>query len=131
VPRTKLAPILARIAEIGAKYRVAVCNVFHAGDGNLHPNVPYNGDDPDEAARVHAAMREIMELCIAEGGTISGEHGVGLDKIGYMEQLFPGESLDAMCRLRDAFDPERRANPGKVVPSHSCREWVAAPGAHR
>jgi glycolate dehydrogenase FAD-linked subunit len=131
VPRTKLAPILARIAEIGAKHRVAVCNVFHAGDGNLHPNVPYNGDDPDEAARVHAAMREIMELCIAEGGTITGEHGVGLDKIGYMEQLFPGESLDAMCRLRDAFDPERRANPGKVVPSHSCREWVAAPGAHR
>jgi glycolate oxidase subunit GlcD len=130
VPRTKLAPILAGIAEIGAKHRVRVCNVFHAGDGNLHPNVPYNGDDPDEAARVHAAMREIMELCIAQGGTITGEHGVGLDKIGYMEQLFPGESLDAMCRLRDAFDPERRANPGKVVPSRSCREWLAAPGAH-
>jgi glycolate oxidase subunit GlcD len=130
VPRTKLAPILARIAEIGARYGIHVCNVFHAGDGNLHPNVPYNGDDPDEAARVHAAMREIMELCIAEGGTITGEHGVGLDKIGYMERLFPGESLDAMCRLRDAFDPERRANPGKVVPSHRCREWFAAPGAH-
>ena len=130
VPRTKLAPILARIAEIGARHRIHVCNVFHAGDGNLHPNVPYNGDDPDEAARVHAAMREIMELCIAEGGTITGEHGVGLDKIGYMERLFPGESLDAMCRLRDAFDPERRANPGKVVPSHRCREWFAAPGAH-
>jgi glycolate oxidase subunit GlcD len=130
VPRTKLAPILARIAEIGARHRIHVCNVFHAGDGNLHPNVPYNGNDPDEAARVHAAMREIMELCIAEGGTITGEHGVGLDKIGYMERLFPGESLDAMCRLRDAFDPERRANPGKVVPSHRCREWFAAPGAH-
>ena len=130
VPRTKLAPILARIAEIGARQRIHVCNVFHAGDGNLHPNVPYNGDDPDEAARVRAAMREIMELCIAEGGTITGEHGVGLDKIGYMDRLFPGESLDAMCRLRDAFDPERRANPGKVVPSHRCREWLAAPGAH-
>ncbi|MFI5231040.1 MAG: FAD-binding oxidoreductase [Gemmatimonadales bacterium] len=130
VPRTKLAPILSSIAEIGEKHRVRVCNVFHAGDGNLHPNVPYNGDDPGETARVHAAMREIMELCIAQGGTITGEHGVGLDKIGYMESLFPGESLDAMCRLRDAFDPERRANPGKVVPSHSCREWLAAPGAH-
>jgi FAD/FMN-containing dehydrogenase len=69
-------------------------------------------------------------MCIAQGGTITGEHGVGLDKIGYMESLFPGESLDAMCRLRDAFDPERRANPGKVVPSHSCREWLATPGAH-
>jgi glycolate oxidase subunit GlcD len=130
VPRTKLAPILARIAEIGVRHRIHVCNVFHAGDGNLHPNVPYNGDDPDESARVHAAMREIMEMCIAEGGTITGEHGVGLDKIGYMESLFPGDSLDAMCRLRDAFDPERRANPGKVVPSHRCREWLAAPGAH-
>lgn len=130
VPRTKLAPILASIAEIGARHHVRVCNVFHAGDGNLHPNVPYNGDDPDESGRVHAAMREIMELCIAEGGTITGEHGVGLDKIAYMERLFPGDSLDAMCRLRDAFDPERRANPGKVVPSHSCREWLAAPGAH-
>ncbi len=131
VPRTKLAPILARIAEIGERHDVYVCNVFHAGDGNLHPNVPYNGNDPGETSRVHAAMREIMEMCIAEGGTITGEHGVGLDKIGYMDTLFPGESLDAMCRLRDAFDPERRANPGKVIPSHSCREWLAAPGAHR
>jgi glycolate oxidase subunit GlcD len=130
VPRTKLAPILARIAEIGTRHRIHVCNVFHAGDGNLHPNVPYHGDDADEAARVHAAMREIMELCVAEGGTITGEHGVGLDKLRYMESVFPGDSLDAMCRLRDAFDPERRANPGKVVPSHSCREWLAAPGAH-
>jgi glycolate oxidase subunit GlcD len=130
VPRTKLAPILARIAEIGARQRIHICNVFHAGDGNLHPNVPYNGNDPDEAARVHAAMREIMELCITEGGTITGEHGVGLDKLRYMERLFPGDSLDAMCRLRDAFDPERRANPGKVVPMHRCREWLAAPGAH-
>jgi glycolate oxidase subunit GlcD len=128
VPRTKLAPILARVAEIGARQRIHICNVFHAGDGNLHPNVPYNGNDPDEAARVHAAMREIMELCVAEGGTITGEHGVGLDKMGYMERLFPEDTLDAMCRLRSAFDPERRANPGKVVPAHSCREWLAAPG---
>ncbi len=128
VPRTRLAPILARISAIGTKYGVHVCNVFHAGDGNLHPNVPYNADDPDENARVHSAMKEIMELCIAEGGTISGEHGVGFDKLPYMEKLFPGDSLDAMCRLRDAFDPLRRANPGKVVPSHACREWISAPG---
>jgi glycolate oxidase subunit GlcD len=129
VPRTRLAPILARIAEIGANHGIHVCNVFHAGDGNLHPNVPYNGDDAEETFRVHAAMRDIMEMCIAEGGTITGEHGVGIDKLRYMETLFPGDSLDAMCRLRSAFDPERRANPGKVVPSHSCREWLAAPGA--
>jgi glycolate oxidase subunit GlcD len=128
VPRTKLAPILAAIAEIGARRRVRVCNVFHAGDGNLHPNIPYDASDPDEAERVHEAMREIMQLCIAEGGTITGEHGVGLDKLGHMERLFSADSLDAMCRLRDAFDPAHRANPGKVVPSHRCREWLAAPG---
>jgi FAD/FMN-containing dehydrogenase len=128
VPRTKLGPILRAIAEIGARHRIRVCNVFHAGDGNLHPNIPYNADDPDEAARVQAACKEIMELCIAEGGTITGEHGVGLDKLEYMGTLFSSESLDAMCRLRSAFDPSRRANPGKVVPQHRCREWLAAPG---
>ena len=128
VPRTKLAPILAAIAEVGARRRVRVCNVFHAGDGNLHPNIPYDATDLDEAERVHDAMREIMLLCIAEGGTITGEHGVGLDKIGHMERLFSADSLDAMCRLRYAFDPGRRANPGKAVPLHSCREWIGAPG---
>ena len=128
VPRTKLAPVLRAIAEIADRYRIRVCNVFHAGDGNLHPNIPYNADDPDEAARVHAACDEIMALCIAEGGTITGEHGVGLDKLPYMDSLFSPDSLDAMCRLRTAFDPARRANPGKVVPVHRCREWLAAPG---
>jgi glycolate oxidase subunit GlcD len=128
VPRTQLAPILARIAEVGKRHGVRVCNVFHAGDGNLHPNIHYDAGNADEAARVHAAMKEIMELCIACGGTITGEHGVGIDKLPYMERLFPGDTLDAMCRLRDAFDADRRANPGKVVPSHRCREWIAAPG---
>jgi len=128
VPRTKLAPVLRAIAEIGARHHIRVCNVFHAGDGNLHPNIPYNAEDPDEAARVHAACDEIMALCIAEGGTITGEHGVGLDKLPYMDALFTPDSLDAMCRLRAAFDPARRANPGKVVPVHRCREWLAAPG---
>jgi glycolate oxidase subunit GlcD len=130
VPRTQLAPILRSIAAIGDRHRVKVCNVFHAGDGNLHPNIPYNGRDPDEHDRVFAAMREIMSLCIAAGGTITGEHGVGLDKMPYMEHLFSADTLDAMCRVRAAFDPERRANPGKVVPVHSCREWYG-PAATR
>jgi glycolate oxidase subunit GlcD len=129
VPRTRLAPVLRQIADIAARHRIRVCNVFHAGDGNLHPNIPLNAADPDESARVHAACREIMQLCIAEGGTITGEHGVGLDKLAYMDALFTAESLDAMCRLRDGFDPLRRANPGKVVPVRYCREWAAAPGA--
>ena len=102
---------------------------FHAGDGNLHPNIGYDANNPDEQARVHAAMREIMSACVAAGGTITGEHGVGLDKLDYMSLIFSEDSLAAMCRLRDVFDPDHRANPGKVVPVHSCREWHGAPKA--
>jgi glycolate oxidase subunit GlcD len=125
VPRTRLPEVLARIHEIGERHGVRVCNVFHAGDGNLHPNIPYDASDVEQAARVEQAMKAIMHACIDVGGTITGEHGVGLDKVGYMERLFDAPSLDAMCRLRAVFDPERRANPGKVVPVHSCREWHA------
>ena len=129
VPRTKLPEMLARVHDIAERYRVTVCNVFHAGDGNLHPNIGYDANDPDESARVHAAMREIMQACVDAGGTITGEHGVGLDKLPYMSAIFSDESLSAMCSLRDVFDPDRRANPGKVVPMHSCREWQMAPAA--
>ncbi|HTA72753.1 MAG TPA: FAD-linked oxidase C-terminal domain-containing protein [Gemmatimonadaceae bacterium] len=122
VPRTALASVLAQIRAIAARYDVTVCNVFHAGDGNLHPNIPYRGTDPDEVRRVQAAMREIMQVCIDAGGSITGEHGVGLDKIEYMDRIFSSESLAAQCALRTVFDPERRANPGKVVPIHNCRE---------
>ena len=123
VPRTRLPDVLETIHEIATRHGVQVCNVFHAGDGNLHPNIPYDANDADASARVHAAMSEIMLACIAAGGTITGEHGVGLDKLPYMESLFTAESLSAMCSIRDVFDPERRANPGKVVPVHSCNEW--------
>ena len=123
VPRTRLTDVLTSIAEIGARNRVNVCNVFHAGDGNLHPNIPYFASDPDETARVHVAMGEIMRACVAAGGTVTGEHGIGIDKLDYMELIFSEDSMAAMCALRQVFDPERRANPGKVVPVHSCREW--------
>ncbi len=126
VPRTRLPDVLRRIQEIGATRDVLVCNIFHAGDGNLHPNIGYDADDPAEVARVEQAMSEIMQVCIDAGGTISGEHGIGLDKMGYMSRVFSDASLAAMCRLREVFDPERRANPGKVVPVHSCREWTGA-----
>src|SRR3954469_4271309 len=128
IPRTKLPEILATIHGISQKYNVMVCNVFHAGDGNLHPNIAYSADDPAESERVHKAMTEIMRACIAVGGSITGEHGVGLDKMGYMEDIFSAPSLNAMCELRGVFDPERRSNPGKVVPIHSCKEWQAVPG---
>ena len=126
VPRTRLPEILATIERIGRAHGVQVCNVFHAGDGNLHPNMTYDGNDPEESARVHQAMSEIMDACIAAGGTITGEHGIGVDKLPYMDRLFSPETLGAMCALRDVFDPDRRANPGKVVPMHSCREWHGA-----
>ena len=129
VPRTKLPEVLAELHRIGQAHRVKVCNVFHAGDGNLHPNIAYDASDPDESARVHAAMREIMAACVKAGGTITGEHGVGLDKLPYMDMIFSADSLATMCALREVFDPERRSNPGKVVPMHACREWHMAPAA--
>ena len=129
IPRTKLPEVLREITRIGVEQRLRVCNVFHAGDGNLHPNIPYNANDPDESARVQVAMGAIMRVCVDAGGTVTGEHGIGLDKLEYMSLIFSDESMDAMCRLRSVFDPERRSNPGKVIPVHACREWAMSPAA--
>jgi len=130
VPRTKLPFVLGQIHEIATRLNVRVCNVFHAGDGNLHPNIGYDANNPDETARVHAAMGEMMRACVAAGGSITGEHGVGIDKLDYMSLIFSPESLDAMCALRSVFDPDRRSNPGKVVPIHACREWYGSAHVH-
>ena len=127
IPRTRLTDVLAQIHAIADSHGVTVCNVFHAGDGNLHPNISYDAGDADQARRVHDAMGAMMQACVDAGGSITGEHGVGLDKLKYMPMLFDEPTLAAMCDLRSAFDPARRANPGKVVPVHSCREWLAAP----
>ncbi len=129
IPRTQLPAVLREIAAVAAEERLTVCNVFHAGDGNLHPNIPYNANDPDESARVHRAMGRIMQACVAAGGSVTGEHGIGLDKLDYMPLIFSDESLAAMCRVREVFDPGRRANPGKVIPVRACREWALAPAA--
>jgi glycolate oxidase subunit GlcD len=128
VPRTKLPAVMAEIGRIAEVYGVNVCNVFHAGDGNLHPCVAYS---TEEAPRVHEAMRLIMKLCVDAGGSVTGEHGIGLDKLEYMPLIFPDDTLAAMCRLRDVFDPDRRANPGKVVPMRSCREWSGLPATRQ
>jgi glycolate oxidase subunit GlcD len=130
VPRTKLPMILGQIQDIATRLNVKVCNVFHAGDGNLHPNIGYDANDPDETARVHEAMKEMMRICVAAGGSITGEHGVGVDKLDYMSLIFSPASLDAMCALRSVFDPDRRSNPGKVVPVHACREWYGSTHVH-
>ena len=97
--------------------------MFHAGDGNLHPNISFDRGDPALVARVHAANRDIMHACLAAGGSITGEHGVGSDKIEYMPDAFDAETLGAMRAVREVFDPDGRANPGKVIPLHTCREW--------
>ena len=123
VPRSALPDVLETIGEIGARYGLTVSNVFHAGDGNLHPNISFDGRVPGLKARVDAASGEIMTACIAAGGTITGEHGVGLDKLRYMPLIFDGDSLAAMRAVRRVWDPEERVNPGKVVPVHACREW--------
>jgi glycolate oxidase subunit GlcD len=129
VPRSSLPDIMDRIEEIRLKYGLTISNVFHAGDGNLHPNISFDRRDPVMAGRVHEACREIMAACVAAGGSITGEHGVGSDKIDYMPWIFDAETLGAMRAVRRAFDPAERSNPGKVVPLHACREWRSARGA--
>jgi glycolate dehydrogenase FAD-linked subunit len=129
VPRSALPDIMDRIAEIRDRHRLSISNVFHAGDGNLHPNISFDRRDPDLVSRVHAACQEIMAACVAAGGSITGEHGVGSDKLDYMSWIFDPETLGAMRAVRRVFDPNEQANPGKVVPMHACREWRAAPGA--
>jgi FAD/FMN-containing dehydrogenase len=105
--------------------------VFHAGDGNLHPNISFDRRDSAVAGRVRRACRDIMAACVAAGGSITGEHGVGNDKLDYMAWIFDPDTLGAMQAVRRAFDPSELANPGKVVPVHACREWSAVRSLRR
>lgn len=116
VPRTKLPEVLSRIAEIGTRYELNIANVFHAGDGNLHPNILFDRHDADELERVERASKEIMVLCVEVGGTITGEHGVGVDKREYMPLVHEPIELAAMAAAKAVFDPDSLFNPGKVLP---------------
>jgi FAD/FMN-containing dehydrogenase len=116
VPRTRLEETLEHVYEIADRHRVTVSNVFHAGDGNLHPNISYDGRDLEETSRVLAAGREMLEACVSRGGTISGEHGIGLEKREFMSLLFTDDDLRLQTAVRDAFDPAHLANPGKILP---------------
>src|SRR5262249_26204884 len=131
VPRSALPDVLEQISRAAARHRITVSNVFHAGDGNLHPNLSFDGRDPSQRRRGDEAATEIMEACIAAGGHITGEHGVGSDKLRYMAQLFDADTLTAMRDVRLAWDPAELANPGKVVPTHACREWKAGGQARK
>ncbi len=113
VPRTRLVEVLERIEEIAAERDLIVMNVFHAGDGNLHPLIAFDRRDAEQVERVHAAGKDIIEACVAVGGVLSGEHGIGLEKRDFMPLTFDAVSLDAQARARDAFDPDGPPQPGQ------------------
>ena len=129
IPRTSLPSVLRRISQISAEAGVRVANVFHAGDGNLHPLVLFDDSVEGEAERAEAVSGAILDLCIQNGGSITGEHGVGADKAKYMPRMFTDDDLDTMQLLRCAFDPASISNPGKVFPTpRLCGE---VPGRHK
>jgi glycolate oxidase len=128
VPRTKLVEVLRRVYEIADAHELIVMNVFHAGDGNLHPLLVFDQREPGVWDRVHAAGTEILEACLDAGGVLTGEHGVGIEKRDLMPRMFSPDDLDAQARLRDAFDPDGVANPQKVLPRGSrCGELQRVP----
>jgi glycolate oxidase len=129
IPRTRLSEVLGRIDELADEYGLQVANVFHAGDGNLHPLVCYDSAIPGEPERAEELAGLIVKACVDAGGSITGEHGVGVDKKRYMPAMFAEPDLEAFQRLRCAFDPHGLANPGKVMPTpRLCGE---VPGPYR
>ncbi len=131
IPRSKLPEVLRAITDIGVRHNLRIANVFHAGDGNLHPVTLFDERSPDDVHRVMAASHEILELCLGVGGTLTGEHGIGVEKRDYMPLLFPPETLQTMEQIRAVFNPAGLCNPGKVLPSaHGCA-YEIAPGEHR
>ena len=129
IPRTRLAEVLGQIDALADEYGLQVANVFHAGDGNLHPLVCYDGREPGQAERAEELAGLIVKTCVDAGGSITGEHGVGVDKKRYMPAMFGDADLGAFQRLRCAFDPDQRANPGKLMPTpRLCGE---VPGPYR
>lgn len=129
VPRTKLPHILRRITEIGSRYGVRIVNVFHAGDGNIHPILLFDERDAEQVGRVLLASNEILEECLACGGSVTGEHGIGVEKIGFMNKMFTPQDLEAMHNLRRAFNPNNTLSPQKMLPTAgSCGVEQKHPG---
>jgi glycolate oxidase len=126
IPRARLAEVLEAVTRIAEHYGLPIMNVFHAGDGNLHPLLLFDGDDEATLDRVHAAGAEIIRVSLAAGGSLSGEHGIGLEKQPFMAEMFTPQDLDHQERIRKAFDPTCRSNPGKILPTgHSCADIQA------
>jgi glycolate oxidase len=132
VPRTQVAPTLRFIAEVAERHSLRISNIFHAGDGNLHPIILFNSHVPGELERAKAAGEDILNYCISVGGSITGEHGVGMEKNELMSRLFPADSLDYIGRFKALFDPALLLNPGKVLPTgRGCLEIRQAPLTRR
>ncbi len=126
IPRAQLPHVLNRIRDMSVEYGLAVANVFHAGDGNLHPLILFDANQPGELERAETFGGKILELCVEVGGTITGEHGVGLEKIKQMCTQFSTPELTRFHEVKAAFDPDTLLNPGKAVPElHRCAEWGA------
>ena len=126
IPRGALPHVLQRISAMGAEYGLAVANVFHAGDGNLHPLILFDASQPGELAKAEDFGGKILALCVEVGGTITGEHGVGVEKIRQMCVQFAPPELARFRDVKAAFDPDSLLNPGKAVPElHRCAEWGA------
>ncbi len=117
VPRTMLPTVLSQVLAVGKKYNLPIGNVFHAGDGNLHPLILFDERDAEELERVHAAGSEILQICADAGGTISGEHGIGTEKLKEMAYIFSASDIDFMRQIKQAMDPQQMWNPGKVIPA--------------
>jgi len=126
IPRRQLGPVLNRIAELSEEVGLAVANVFHAGDGNLHPLILYDANNPGELEKAETLGGAILELCVEVGGTVTGEHGVGVEKLNQMCVQFNSAELTQMHAVKAAFDPKGLLNPGKAVPTlHRCAEFGA------
>jgi glycolate oxidase len=127
VPRTKLTDVLVGVYAIAERHDLIVTNVFHAGDGNLHPLFSFDLSLPGTLERVLAAADEVVRLCVDAGGALSGEHGIGLEKRDFMPLVFTAQDLDAQACVRAAFDPDNRMNPQKVLPAGArCGDFAAA-----
>jgi len=130
VPRTKLVDVLSGVYEIARRHELVVTNVFHAGDGNLHPLLSFDRSVPGTLERVLRASEEIVRLCVEAGGALSGEHGIGLEKRDFMSLVFSAEDLSAQACVRSAFDPVGRMNPQKVLPDGArCGDFAMARGS--
>jgi len=122
IPRTKLPETLAKLDASSKKWGVKICNVFHAGDGNLHPIILFDERDPKQVENALACNAEVMMAVIEAGGTLSGEHGIGIEKLEFMAHIYTEDDMDGMRKVRAVFDPHHLSNPGKAVPSRRCWE---------